>query len=150
MEYDRTLYANDYRGWHQFVLTSYTSTGTVPTYSKDFSDFSDNEWWTICEPFPLTAKELKQVFGDEVKLVKLIGMTDDYNGTNSSKRMSLEFFLEEDNGTVTGIDAIRSDSQDLYNDDIYNISGQLVRRKGDMSNLTKGLYIVNGKKYIVK
>ena len=98
----------------------------------------------------MTAKELKQVFGDEVKLVKLIGMTDDYNVTNSSKRMSLEFFLEEDNGTVTGIDAIRSDSQDLYNDDIYNISGQLVRRKGDMSNLTKGLYIVNGKKYIVK
>lgn len=342
LAYDKTLYANDYRGWHQFVLTSYTSTGTVPTYSKDFSDFSDNGWWTICEPFPLTAKELKQVFGDEVKLVKLIsvtrdvanqkiilnfgnnlvsgesdgytleagvpylikpalkedwtvdsrlltyeqsdeandasrfapktaeelqtilekgkytvdaivknntpenpeptepkdgkqihtnlkytmlgtfylhylpkycyflgwdninsrvtfywkgndanpaelswnpytavivpnfinegfyvpngtfetvhynynnnciGMTDDYNGTNSSKRMSLEFFLEEDNGTVTGIDAIRSDSQDLYNDDIYNISGQLVRRKGDMSNLTKGLYIVNGKKYIVK
>lgn len=343
LEYDRTLYANDYRGWHQFVLTSYTSTRTIPTYSKDFSDFSDNEWWTICEPFPLTAGELKQVFGDGVKLVKLIsvtrdvanqkitlnfgnnlvsgknddeytleagvpylikpalekgwtvdsrlltyaqsdeandasrfapktaeelqtilekgkytvdaivknntpenpeptepkdgkqihtklkytmlgtfylhylpkhcyflgwdnknscvtfywkgndanpaelswnpytavivpnfinegfyvpngtfetvhynynnnciGMTDDYNGTNSSKRMSLEFFLEEDNGTVTGIDDIRSDSQDLYNDDIYNISGQLVRRKGDMSNLTKGLYIVNGKKYIVK
>lgn len=343
LEYDKTLYANDYRGWHQFVLTSYTSTGTVPTYSKDFSDFSDNEWWTICEPFPLTAGELKKVFGDEVKLVKLIsvtrdvanqkitlnfgnnlvsgkndddytleagvpylikpalekgwtvdsrlltyeqsadgasrfapktaeelqtilkkgkytvdaivinntgenkeltqpredgqqirtdlkytmlgtfylhylpkycyflgwdnknscvtfywkgndanpaelswnpytavivpnfidqdfyvpkgntfetvhynynnnciGMTDDYNGTTPSKRMSLEFFLEEDNGTVTGIDAIRSDSQDLYNDDIYNISGQLVRRKGDMSNLTKGLYIVNGKKYIVK
>lgn len=346
LEYDKTLYANDYRGWHQFVLTSYTSTGTVPTYSKDFSDFSDNEWWTICEPFPLTADELKKVFGDEVKLVKLIsvtrdvanqkitlnfgknlvsgenayvnrdgytleagvpylikpalkedwtvdsrlltyeqsadgasrfapktadelqtilkdgkytvdaivinntgenkeptqtredgkekhtnlnytmlgtfylhylpkycyflgwdnknscvtfywkgndanpaelswnpytavivpnfidqdfyvpngtfetvhynyndnciGMTDDYNGTKPSKRMSLEFFLEEDNGTVTGIDAIRSNSQDLYNDDIYNISGQLVRRKGDMSNLTKGLYIVNGKKYIVK
>lgn len=77
LEYDKTLYANDYRGWHQFVLTSYTSTGTVPTYSKDFSDFSDNEWWTICEPFPLKADELKRVFGDEVKLVKLISVTRD-------------------------------------------------------------------------
>lgn len=80
LDYDKTLYANDYRGWHQFVLTSYTSTGTVPTYSKDFSDFSDNEWWTICEPFPLTAEELKKVFGDNVKLVKLVSVTRNVAG----------------------------------------------------------------------
>ena len=82
LEYDKTLYDNDYRGWHQFVLTSYTSTGTVPTYSKDFSDFSDNEWWTICEPFPLTAEELKKVFGDNVKLVKLVNVTRNVAGNS--------------------------------------------------------------------
>ena len=353
LEYDKTLYANDYRGWHQFVLTSYTSTGTVPTYSKDFSDFSDNEWWTICEPFPLKADELKRVFGDEVKLVKLIsvtrdvanqtitlnfgknlvsgenayvnddgytleagvpylikpalekgwnvdsrllkyeqsdevngasrfapktagelqtilekgkytvdaivknntpenpeptqtredgtlihkylnytmlgtfylhylpkycyflgwdsktksvtfywknndvqkgelswnpytavivpnyvdngfrfitpngkfdtvhyeysnndeiGINDDYEGTtpSNSKRMALKFDYIEDDDSVTSIENIHFDGNEIYGTDIYNINGQLVRKNSDASNLSKGIYIINGKKHIVK
>ena len=353
LEYDKTLYAKDYRGWHQFVLTSYTSTGTVPTYSKDFSDFSDNEWWTICEPFPLTAGELKKVFGNEVKLVKLIsvtrdvanqkiilnfgenlvsgknayvndygytleagvpylikpalekgwtvdsrllkyeqsdeahgasrfapktagelqtilkdgkytvdaivinntgenkeltqtredgkeihtnlnytmlgtfylhylpkycyflgwdsktekvtfywknndvqmgelswnpytavivpnyvnkgfitpngtfetvhyaysdngngeiGINDDYKGTtpSNSKRMALSFDYIEDDDSVTSIENIHFDGNEIYGTDIYNINGQLVRKNSDASNLSKGIYIINGKKHIVK
>ena len=350
LAYDEKLYDNDYRGWHQFVLTSYSYTGKTPKYKKDFSDFKDNEWWTICEPFPLTADELKQVFGDEVKLVKLvsvtrnvagkaitlnfgknlvsgegayvnqsgytmeagvpylikpalaegwtvdsrvleytqdnttndvsrfapktadelqnllsagkytvdaivinntgdsqeptiekdghevhtnltytmigtfylhympkycyflgwdsktnsvtfywknndvqkgelswnpytavivpnyvdngfitpngtfetvhyaysdngeIGINDDYKGTttSNSKRMALSFDYIEDDDSVTSIENIHFDGNEIYGTDIYNINGQLVRKNSDASNLSKGIYIINGKKHIVK
>lgn len=350
LAYDETLYDNDYRGWHQFVLTSYSYTGKTPKYKKDFSDFKDNEWWTICEPFPLTAAELKQVFGKEVKLVKLvsvtrnvagnaitlnfgqnlvsgdgayenesgytmeagvpylikpaleegwtvdsrvleytqdnttndvsrfapktadelqnllsagkytvdaivikntgdsqeptiekdghkvhanltytmigtfylhympkycyflgwdsktnkvtfywknndvqkgelswnpytavivpnyvdkgfftpkgkfetvhyeysdngeIGINDDYKGTttSNSKRMALSFDYIEDDDSVTSIENIHFDGNEIYGTDIYNINGQLVRKNSDASNLSKGIYIINGKKHIVK
>lgn len=77
LSYNTTLYNADYRGWHQFVLAYYTYNGTTPTVTVDFSDFSDNEWWTICEPYPLTSEELKRYFGDKVKLVKLVSVTRD-------------------------------------------------------------------------
>ena len=348
LEYDETLYNNDYRGWHQFVLTSYSYTGKTPKYKKDFSDFKDNEWWTICEPFPMTAAELKKVFGEEVKLVKLvsvtrnvagkaitlnfgqnlvsgegqyvnqsgytmeagvpylikpalaegwtvdsrvleytqnednarrfapktadelqnllsagkytvdaivinntgdsqeptiekdgltvhknltytmigtfylhympkycyflgwdsktksvtfywknndvqkgelswnpytavivpnfvdkgfftpngkfetvhyeysdngeIGINDDYKGTttSNSKRMALSFDYIEDDDSVTSIENIHFDGNEIYGTDIYNINGQLVRKNSDASNLSKGIYIINGKKHIVK
>lgn len=350
LAYDETLYDKDYRGWHQFVLTSYSYTGKTQKYKKDFSDFKDNEWWTICEPFPLTADELKQVFGEDVKLVKLvsvtrnvagnaitlnfgknlvsgegayvnqsgytmeagvpylikpalaeewtvdsrvleytqdnttnnasrfapktadqlqkllsdgkytvdaivinntgdsqeqtiekdghevhknlkytmigtfylhympkycyflgwdsktnsvtfywknndvqkgelswnpytavivpnyinqgfitpsgtfetvhyaysdngeIGINDDYKGTttSNSKRMALSFDYIEDDDSVTSIENIHFDGNEIYGTDIYNINGQLVRKNSDASNLSKGIYIINGKKHIVK
>lgn len=342
LAYDETLYDKDYRGWHQFVLTSYSYTGNTPKYKKDFSDFKDNEWWTICEPFPLTAGELKQVFGKDVKLVKLvsvtrdvagkaitlnfgqnlvsdddangytmeagvpylikpalaegwtvdsrvleytqnednasrfapktadqlqkllsdgkytvdaivinntgdskeptiekdghevhtnltytmigtfylhympkycyflgwdsktksvtfywknndvqkgelswnpytavivpnyvdngfitpngtfetvhykysnndeIGINDDYKGTTNSKGMALKFDYIEDDDSVTSIENIHFDGNEIYGTDIYNINGQLVRKNSDASNLSKGIYIINGKKHIVK
>lgn len=347
LKYDEKLYANDYRGWHQFVLTSYSYTGNTPKYKKDFSDFKDNEWWTICEPFPMTAEELKKVFGEDVKLVKLvsvtrdvagnaitlnfgqnlvsdddangytmeagvpylikpalaegwtvdsrvleytqdnttndvsrfkpktadelqkllsdgkytvdaivinntgdspeptiekdggltvhenltytmigtfylhympkycyflgwdsntkkvtfywknndvqkgelswnpytavivpnyidngfitpngtfetvqykysnndeIGINDDYDykGTTNSKRMALKFDYIEDDDSVTSIENIHFDGNEIYGTDIYNINGQLVRKNSDASNLSKGIYIINGKKHIVK
>ena len=344
LAYDETLYDKDYRGWHQFVLTSYSYTGKTPKYKKDFSDFKDNEWWTICEPFPMTAAELKKVFGKDVKLVKLvsvtrdvagkaitlnfgqnlvsdddangytmeagvpylikpalaegwtvdsrvleytqnednasrfapktadelqnllsagkytvdaivinntgdskeptivkdgltvhenltytmigtfylhympkycyflgwdsktksvtfywknndvqkgelswnpytavivpnyinngffipngtfetvhyaysnngeIGINDDYEGTtpSNSKRMALKFDYIEDDDSVTSIENIHFDGNEIYGTDIYNINGQLVRKNSDASNLSKGIYIINGKKHIVK
>lgn len=344
LAYDENLYDNDYRGWHQFVLTSYSYTGKTPKYKKDFSDFKDNEWWTICEPFPMTAAELKKVFGKDVKLVKLvsvtrdvagkaitlnfgqnlvsdddangytmeagvpylikpalaegwtvdsrvleytqnednasrfapktadqlqkllsdgkytvdaivinntgnsqeptiekdgltvhknltytmigtfylhympkycyflgwdsktnrvtfywknndvqkgelswnpytavivpnyvdngfitpngtfetvhyaysnngeIGINDDYEGTtpSNSKRMALKFDYIEDDDSVTSIENIHFDGNEIYGTDIYNINGQLVRKNSDASNLSKGIYIINGKKHIVK
>lgn len=352
LAYNEKLYDNDYRGWHQFVLTSYSYTGNTPKYKKDFSDFKDNNWWTICEPFPMTAAELKKVFGEDVKLVKLvsvtrdvagnaitlnfgknlvsgdgeyknkfgytmeagvpylikpalaegwtvdsrvleytqdnttndvsrfkpktavelqnllsagkytvdaivinntgnsqeptiekdgltvhenltytmigtfylhympkycyflgwdsktnkvtfywknndvqkgelswnpytavivpnyvdngfitpngtfetvhyaysdngndeIGINDDYDykGTTNSKRMALKFDYIEDDDSVTSIENIHFDGNEIYGTDIYNINGQLVRKNSDASNLSKGIYIINGKKHIVK
>lgn len=51
---------------------------------------------------------------------------------------------------TTGIESIRIKPTDM-NADIYNINGQLIRKgTTGLNNLPKGIYIVNGKKYIVK
>lgn len=84
LSYDKDLYDADYRGWHQFVLADY---GYSDDYVYDFNDFSDNNWWTICEPFSLTAKEMKDAFGSGVDLRKLISVTRDIAG----KKITLNF-----------------------------------------------------------
>lgn len=54
---------NDYRGWHQFVLTSYSAFDKVPTiYEKMYT--SDTDWWTICLPYDLTYSEVMRYFSD--------------------------------------------------------------------------------------
>lgn len=54
---------NDYRGWHQFVLTSYSAFDKVPTiYEKMYT--SDTDWWTICLPYDLTYSETMRYFSD--------------------------------------------------------------------------------------
>ena len=53
---------NDYRGWHQFVLTAYAhnSTEDIRPYR---SYITDNEWWTICLAFDLTKSEVELLYG---------------------------------------------------------------------------------------
>ena len=34
--------------------------------------------------------------------------------------------------------------------DVYNMNGQMIRKGSDNSNLPRGIYIVNGKKVVVK
>ncbi|MBQ5606542.1 MAG: leucine-rich repeat domain-containing protein [Prevotella sp.] len=72
--------------------------------------------------------------------------------TSSSKAMGSLFGTEDD--ATTGIDDVEiiagNDNSDT-NSPVYNICGQLVgAHNSNVSNLSKGLYIVNGKKIIVK
>ncbi len=54
-------------------------------------------------------------------------------------------------GFTTGIDDIVIDGNDHKAYDIYNVNGQLVRKNATSTEgLSKGLYIMNGKKVIVK
>jgi hypothetical protein len=57
---------NDYRGWHQFVLT-----GVAHNSTKDFeplrSFITDNDWWTLCAPFDMRYNDLKKFFGTDSK-----------------------------------------------------------------------------------
>lgn len=55
-------FANDYRGWHQFVLTAY-ATNSNEEFVPYRSYITDCEWWTICEPFDLTKSEVNMLFG---------------------------------------------------------------------------------------
>ena len=55
---------NDYRGWHQFVLAGYGYNGVVPNeHIRSF--ISDNDWWTICEPYDLRYSDLVKFFGTD-------------------------------------------------------------------------------------
>ena len=53
---------NDYRGWHQFVLTGYSYNDVTPMEPLRFF-IKDNDWWTICEPYDLTYSEMIDFFG---------------------------------------------------------------------------------------
>lgn len=81
--------------------------------------------------------------------------------SSSSKIMGFAFdnlddriFIDEEE-TVTGIERLHSDNvlTDGIDDDdnVYNIQGQVVRSSStSLEGLPKGLYIVNGQKYVVR
>ena len=72
------------------------------------------------------------------------------NNINSkASELSLSLF---DDGSITPIETVKVD--DLNRDTsgkVYSISGVLMKNNtADLNNLSKGIYVVNGKKYVVK
>ena len=71
------------------------------------------------------------------------------NSPSKASELSLSLF---DDSCVTPIETIKED--DLNRDTsgkVYSISGVLVKNNAaDLNNLSKGIYVVNGKKYVVK
>ncbi len=55
---------NDYRGWHQFVLVGVSHNSKIP-FEPLRSFITDNDWWTICEPYDLRYSDLKKFFGTD-------------------------------------------------------------------------------------
>ena len=75
--------AEDYRGWHQFVLTSFSkSKNEAPTFN--FGYITDNDWWTICLPFDMTKAKLKKVYGEKTKVCTLVNVVRSYNGSDAN------------------------------------------------------------------
>ncbi len=74
--------------------------------------------------------------------------------SNTNQAKSYSFYINGINATgyeTTGIDGISADSTLPDHFNIYNVSGQLVRRNAtSLDGLAKGIYIADGKKYIVK
>lgn len=71
------------------------------------------------------------------------------NSNSNDSKLSLSLF---DDSSTTPIETIKVD--DLNRDTsgkVYSISGVLVKNNAaDLNNLPKGIYVVNGKKYVVK
>ena len=71
------------------------------------------------------------------------------NSNSKASELSLSLF---DDGSTTPIETVKVD--DLNRDTsgkVYSISGVLVKNNAaDLNNLPKGIYVVNGKKYVVK
>jgi hypothetical protein len=66
-----------------------------------------------------------------------------YNGSASINEM--RFIIDGEETNITEIDG------EPLSYDVYNLNGMLVRKNAtDLNGLRKGIYIVNGKKYIVK
>ena len=70
---------------------------------------------------------------------------------SNAKASELSLGLFDDNST-TPIETVKVD--DLNRDTsgkVYSVSGVLVKNNAaDLNNLPKGIYVVNGKKYVVK
>lgn len=71
------------------------------------------------------------------------------NSNSKDSELSLSLF---DDGSTTPIETVKVD--DLNRDTsgkVYSISGVLMKNNAaDLNNLPKGIYVVNGKKYVVK
>lgn len=71
------------------------------------------------------------------------------NSNSQDSKLSLSLF---DDSSTTPIETVKED--DLNRDTsgkVYSISGVLVKNNAaDLNNLPKGIYVVNGKKYVVK
>ena len=63
VEAQQVVKKNDYRGWHQFVLTGYADP-TEDIIVNHRSYITDNDWWTICLPYDLNYKEMMLFYGD--------------------------------------------------------------------------------------
>lgn len=77
---------NDFRGWHQFVLAGYGKMSKID-YEPVRWWISDNDWWTICEPYDLKYSDLVMFFGTEAK---------DNNGTAKIPYLSKLMYVVRD------------------------------------------------------
>ena len=64
VQVQNVIKANDYRGWHQFVLTAYATNDDRPFTPVKFYQ-TDNDWWTVCFPYDLTYTDMIKFFGKE-------------------------------------------------------------------------------------
>lgn len=81
------------------------------------------------------------------------GFSGWFHNTNNSNSKASEFSISLfDDSSTTPIETIKED--DLNRDTsgkVYSISGVLMKNNAaDLNNLSKGIYVVNGKKYVVK
>ena len=78
----------------------------------------------------------------------LLGEVGGGNSANSTSAMDFGGSLP---GQATGIKEVSTQTTAKADRGVvYNTNGQVVRTDGDLQGLTKGVYIVNGKKYVVK
>lgn len=70
----------------------------------------------------------------------------------TEKALTIKFgSINGGNGETTGITSLTMTGDVEVPSDVYNINGQMVRSGStDLNGLAKGIYIVNGKKYVVK
>lgn len=74
-------------------------------------------------------------------------ITDDENVLGAgAKPISINGVFDE----ALGIDGMRYDVEKVSDRNVYDLSGRKVAADRQMNQLPKGLYIVNGKKYVVK
>lgn len=132
------------------LLISGTADATVniPVAASSTTDVSANKLKNgtgasvnAADKYVLVARDSKAVFaptGDHAATVPVGKAYLDLNGVT----LAPEFVL--DDSETTGIESVNSEVKGFFDGEFYNLSGQRVTKP------TKGLYIVNGKKVIIK
>lgn len=60
------------------------------------------------------------------------------------------FSIGTGGSATTGINAVTASGSKVTDGKVYNLSGQLVNAKGEIKGLPKGIYVKDGKKFVVK
>ena len=78
-------------------------------------------------------------------------MLTDKNSGAQAKGVLMVDFGDDSETETTGISDVQADMQGFATaGKVYNMSGQVVSETGSLQSLGKGIYVINGKKYIVK
>jgi ABC-type ATPase involved in cell division len=110
--------------------------------------------YTVLENVMLAPVMLKKMSKEQARekaleLLDLVGLKDKQNVYLTLKEY--ELMLERTLDPTLGIvEAKTGNVKAIVADGIYTLSGMKVGRAADMQNMKPGLYIVNGKKYLVK
>ncbi|ETD18795.1 hypothetical protein [Prevotella phocaeensis] len=74
----------------------------------------------------------------------------DNSSTSSGSAKSFMELININDGGVTSINHIADMKNHRNTDKVYNLSGQCIGTYDQIDRLPRGLYIVNGKKYVLK
>ena len=109
---------------------AYSFTGTIPAVT-----LTGNNYFYFT-----TANTLKPLISGN-SILALRGYMEALDGSNGAKE--LPFTIDD---TTTGIIRLSQDGMEIVEGDIYDLQG----RKWSNGQLSKGIYIINGKKIVVK
>lgn len=136
----KELYENESENVIQYAGTWFKKNGVVPGESYYISN---NKWYYSAKNVTNNSKGFR---------AWIQRASTSESSTDNAK--SYAFYINGVNATgyeTTAIEGISADSTMPAQFNIYNVSGQLVRKNAtSLDNLAKGIYIVAGKKYIVK
>lgn len=109
---------------------------------------STKKVWThyTCTVIPVKHTEASGTSSDAT------GIDDSFSGSTDTSAKTLSFFGTDDDTDPTAIGEIEFITPDKATDgDIYTVQGTLVRKNAlSTEGLAKGIYVCNGKKFIVK
>lgn len=133
-------------GAFEYKLRITDNEGTTPSPNKlvagsGGSQSLDN-WIGGANKYVLTVHNGLLVFAETNSKQAQVDAAHAYLDISSSNARQLLIISFDDNEGTTGIDAVESNEQ--ISDVIYDLRGQRVQ------NLNKGVYIVNGKKMVIK
>jgi hypothetical protein len=68
----------------------------------------------------------------------------------SQQPVSLRFYIDGISEYLTQISSLTSQDANLTDDRIFDLQGRLVGRQRDRDHLPKGIYIINGRKFMIQ
>lgn len=131
-------------------IGNHTAEVNVPKYSYYYYSGNDARWENAFYKTYYTGV----VFTPQTAIVKL--EKDNGASASTAKQIYYEYgFLNLDDSSTTGINTLpatdTSVSSPVSNNNVYSVYGQIVRRgTTSLEGLPAGLYIVNGKKYVIR
>lgn len=93
-------------------------------------------------------KHAEETINGENYYFSFLNDLDDFATSAGVKEMSLSFVSVDEEGNATAITRVNGEEFDGKANAVYSISGQ--NMGNSVNGLAKGMYIINGKKYMVK
>lgn len=129
----------------RFAIGSTSFVDGTKTYAPICDFPRDGKWYNLDIPYSEIASRATTVFDNPEDVTGNV-VAFLAGGTTGTKLIFDQVFFYNDGSVPSGIDAVKQNNATTGNNRTYTLSG--VEVKGD--NLPKGIYIRNGKKFIVR